>query len=236
MPGSFEDTAFRKLIEALFEEQRVTWSAERPENKPSRRTSQAKYALSCYKGWAEISNDSILPTKEPNIVDFARGNYLMPLLPLEKDDYLVPWLSISYRQSSTPGAKFENACCRIYVLMLGQNEDKRLFGIGFRIESPEKNCQENTTDDDTGRHDFYHAQLIKSIRTHGPEFDVPDWLPCRQPSFPLWAINPVDALLNLILTLYGTKYYKDFLRKHGASLVGAMSKEFRQLNQRLRQN
>lgn len=188
------------------------------------------YAFS--KRWLELNEAKMLPTGSPNIVDFGSSKYLMPLPPLEKDGHLIPWLSISYKLRK--GAAFEDACCRIYVLMLGLDETSRLVGTGFRIESPERNCQEVARPNGIGLHDIYHAQLIKRIETYGPEFITPEWLPCSQPSFPLWAMNPIDALLNLFLTLYGARRYSDFLRKH-AGRVGTipMSDEFKQLNKRL---
>ena len=234
MAGSHGDTAFRRLIDALFDEQQAAWSEERPGDMPSKQALEAKSAIRSYqRGWQELSDARMLPTKQPNVVKFEPDRYLMPLPPLQKDDYLVPLLSISYEHSDRVGAKFEEACCRIYVLMLGKDEDNHLVGIGFRIEGPERNCQKDANVSDKGLHDFYHAQLIKRIRTYGPEFNVPDWLPCKQPSFPLWAINPVDALLNLILTLYGASYYQEFLRNYGSRFSSAMSEEFKLLNKRL---
>lgn len=238
MAGSYQDTAFRKLVDTLFEEQRAAWSAERPTLSPSSRSVAVKQAVVYHKGWQELNTESKLPTKQENVVTFEQGTYLMPLPPLQKDDHLVPWLSISYKHPSGVGAKFEEACCSIYVLMLGQDERNHLVGIGFRIEGPERNCNKrgDAGVSNWGLHDFYHAQLIQEIRTHGPEFEVPDWLPTKQPSFPLWAINPVDALLNLILTLYGAVYYQEFLRNYGSRFGSAMSAEFKLLNKRLIQN
>lgn len=235
MAKNQQDTAFRTLIDTLFEDQRAAWSSERVESAPSERSLEVKRKVYAFqRGWKELGDEKMLPTKQPNVVNFAEAKYLMPLPPLQKDGHLVPWLSVSYEQSEVVGARFEDACCRLYVLMLAPGEDGQLVGIGFRIESPERNCQQDTGADDSGRHDFYHAQLIRRIRTHGPQFDVPDWLPCNQPSFPLWALNPVDALLSLVLTLYGARYYKDFLRKYAARFRSIpMSNEFKQLHERL---
>ena len=235
MAGSQPDTAFRKLIEALFDEQQAAWSAEKPNEMPSRQSLDVKNVIRRHqKGWQELSDERMLPTKLPNIVEFEIDRYLMPLPPLQKDGHLVAWLSVSYKHSDAVGAKFEEACCRIYVLMLGRDSRDRLIGTGFRIESPERNCQEDSDADRIGRHDFYHAQLIKKIATHGPEFGAPDWLPCTQPSFPLLATQPVEALLNLILTLYGANYYKEFLKRHLARIGDLpMSPEFQRLHGRL---
>lgn len=233
MAGTQPDTVFRKLIEVLFDEQKAAWSPERSGDgrlEHSRKAKAAMYASS--RSWQELGDAKMLPTGLPNIVDFGSGKYLMPLPPLEKDGHLVPWLSISYKLRK--GAAFEDACCRIYVLLLGIDETGRFVGTGFRIESPERNCQEVDGSNGVGLHDFYHAQLIKRIETYGPQFITPEWLPCSQPSFPLWALNPIDALLSLFLTLYGARRYNDFLRKY-AGRVGKipMSQEFRQLNERL---
>ena len=146
----------------------------------------------------------------------------MPLPPLEKNASFVPVMSVEYH----PEEEFRKACLRIRVLMI-RREAESLVGLGFRIESPERYCQNG---DQEGIHDFYHAQLIKGIG-YGPSLDTPDWLPCTQPSFPLWAVDPIDAVLNLVLTLYGRKYFMELLTsivpKFGAST------EFSSLHDRL---
>jgi hypothetical protein len=231
MPNNIKDTTFRKLIDILFEEQKSAWSPEK--SKISKESTDAREQLEPYIGWQEIRASEQLPTKNAGQVDFKSGQPFMLLPPLEKDTHLVPWLSITYKHPEGNGVNFQNSCCKIRVLMLGKGEGSELVGMGFRIESPESLCQAEEKENETGNHDFYHAQLIKGYEEHGQSFCAPDWLPCTQPSFPLWATNPVDALLSLILTLYGALFYKEFLKKYGSALGPGMSDEFKKLNERL---
>jgi len=153
---------------------------------------------------------------------FQAGKYVMPLPPLKKDGGFVPLLSLEYH----PDGDFSLACLRLKVLML-QKAGNGLVGIGFRIESPESHCQDDGVG---GIHDFYHAQLLKGIG-YGPDFETPDWLPCSQPSFALWATDPIDAILNLVLTLYGREFYQEFITSITPKVN--LSEEFKRLNERL---
>lgn len=221
------DRALVALIDALFEQQRIEWEEEK--GLASSSALETRKNIRNWQ-WREINEaklQSMLAEITTRPLDFASEKLVMFLPPFQKEERsFVPAMSLYFDA--------EKRCLQIRVVMVEQAENGIPHGLGFRIESPTSTCNR----DNQGRtsiHDFYHIQLITNMG-YGPNLGLPDWLPCKQPSFPLWAINPVDALLNLILTLYGAKYYKDFLRKHGASLVGAMSKEFQQLNQRLRQN
>jgi hypothetical protein len=221
------DAAFRTIVEILFDEQETTWSAERKVPKKSQDTLMALYKHSKWKWLSKIED---LPKLEGRRFDFSTGKFLMLLPPLEKHHELVPLLHVLYERQEADG-DFENACCRILILLLKEDKNN-LVGMGFRIESPEMLCQQD--EGDFGSHDFYHAQLVREVKdkSNKPIFSSPEWLPDKQPSFPLWAVNPVDALLNLVLTLYGAKWYLEFLSKHGSRIKG-ISDEFRVLNERL---
>jgi len=60
-------------------------------------------------------------------------------------------------------------------------------------------------------HDFYHVQLVKNLENYAPPLQLPDWLPEYQPSFCVRAENPVEALLSLVLSVYGLMYFKEFM-------------------------
>ena len=220
------DAAFRTIVEILFDEQETAWSAERKVPQSSRNTLTA-----LYKYRLNLLYDSTILFKleelEGRRLDFSKNNHFMLLPPLEKHSQMVPLLTVQYERHEIDG-DLESACCRITVLLL-QEEKNQLVGMGFRIESPEAFCQQG--EGALGAHDFYHAQLVREAK-YGPKFSSPEWLPDKQPSFPLWAVNPVDALLNLVLTLYGARWYLDFYTKHGSDIRG-ISDEFRVLNERL---
>lgn len=141
----------------------------------------------------------------------------MLLPPMEKEGSFVPVMSLEYR----PHREFKESCLKIRIWMVCQRRGTRLVGLGFRVESPEKYCQE---DGKSGMHDFYHAQLLNEI-TQG--ISTSNWLPSTQPSFCLWATNPIDVLLNLVLTLYGLSYYREFFIELKTNV--AMSDEFKEL-------
>lgn len=73
--------------------------------------------------------------------------------------------------------------------------------LGYRFESPE-----GLDDLGKGLHHYYHAQLIQS-----PPNNI-DWLPEKQPAFPLYAKSPVGLFLNLLTSLYGLDYIGRILR------------------------
>ena len=101
------------------------------------------------------------------------------------------------------------------MLVCLDNEEK-VYGIGFRMETPESQNQGVDASAKVGIHDFHHAQLIQKFGQEqldcNQPIDCPCWLPESQPSFPLLADCPVTLLLCLILTLYGKEYYYDFCR------------------------
>lgn len=225
---------FWVVLEFLYKAQQRDWNQSNPTRKISkvarltyRELSQTPklnpVRVSEFKKWKE-SVDSP--------VDFQTSGSVMLLLPPEKNASFLPVMSIDYR----PCDEFDESCLRIRVLLVGREgtgDETRLVGVGFRIESPEKHCQANDEQQEPGKggmHDFYHAQLIKKIED-GPEIDAPSWLPCHQPSFPLWAANPIDAILNLVLTLYGGRYYKEFLSGLPTNSRAAISKEFKRANE-----
>lgn len=217
-------TDFERLLRILFRKQQQMWASEGSHSPNAWKTRE--FLENRCGTWSFISDekqfDKMPWQDDSGIVRFQNHAYVMPLPPLEKNADFVPIMSVEYH----PSASFHEACLRIRVLMIRQIEDG-LVGFGFRIESPEHHCNED--EEFEGMHDFYHAQLIKGIG-YGPDIKMPDWLPCTQPSFPLWAVDPIDAMLNLVLTLYGRKYYKEFWVSISPPI--GVSEEFRHLNER----
>lgn len=221
------DQAFRQLLETLVNIQAVEW--QREEEKVS------KYAI-LREGISRILYRFLHQRAkfDDNPLELVVGRQLILRPPLQQDRHLVPFLTLSY-----DGNGGDDSCCRLYILLLGLNRNSKgrneVYGIGFRIESPERNCQEQGCESRIGAHDFYHSQFILNLERYNwpPIYRTFPQLPTSQPSFPLWAITPFDALLNMILTLYGASYYLQLLRNHGQSFVGAMSPEFKRLHARL---
>lgn len=153
-------------------------------------------------GWCVI-NDAKLEhiLEKEQTVRFADGRLILFLPPFEKDEReFVPVMSLEY----TPGKEW----MALRVGMFRLNENSRPCGFGFRLEAPTSCCAENGQE---SIHDYYHVQMITDIG-YGPSFCLPEWWPCRQPAICIRANNPVDAMLNLILSLYGWDFYKDFLK------------------------
>ena len=222
MPRNHARQSFRELMRALFEAQESAWSMEQP----NRQGEVPHYQIIYQNRWR------LLDFKEfdwEDDVAFAPRRCVMLLPPLEKDGHLYPVMSIEY----SPGDDFERSSLHIHVLLLKGWDEEKLLGFAFRIDSPHAYAhQDGAGTDRIGRHDFYHAQLVMGVG-YGAKLDLPDWWPCTQPSFPLWAVNPVDAVLNLILTLYGSRYYRHFLSSHGRGFLGGISEEFKTFNKRL---
>ena len=165
-------------------------------------------------------------------VDFSeseRGKVIY-LPPLEKDPDCIPILSLYFRLKET------QSIAKLRVLLVRLDENRKphgIYGIGFRMETPEKinqnvnssiNNQSVNTVDNGGSHDFHHAQLIRKFGQRKLDdklqIDCPIWLPQSQPSFPLPAECPVTLLLCLLVTLYGRRYYNQFLTDHNIFEIG----------------
>lgn len=200
------DRALIALIDALFEQQRIEWDEEK--GLASSSALETRNNIRNWR-WCEINEaklQSMLSQIPKQPLDFASEGLVMFLPPFQKEERsFVPATSLYYDA--------ERACLQIRVVMVEQAENGIPHGLGFRIESPTSTCNR----DNQGRtsiHDFYHIQLIANMG-YGPNLGLPDWLPCRQPSFSIRANNPVDAILNLVLSLYGLDYYGKFLINHG---------------------
>ena len=177
---------------------------------------------------------------ETGEVDFSesqRGKVIY-LPPLEKDPDCVPILSPYFNLKETRSI----AKLRVLLVRLDKNRKPHgIYGIGFRMETPEKinqgvnssvdgQCVDTTNN--SGIHDFHHAQLIRKFGQekldNKLQIDCPIWLPQSQPSFPLPAKCPVTLLLCLIVTLYGRKYYNQFLTDYNIFEIGQYQRELDQ--------
>ena len=207
----------KDILTPLFQIQEAAWFAEEPKWK------QANQALETYRAvsgkWEPITfgNIEYLFESSELDLDFARWGKVLYLKPLEKNAEFVPVLSLSCKLNET------QSIARLRVMLVCLDRNGTPYGIGFRMETPENMNQNGNESDNVGIHDFHHAQLIRKFCQ--PKLDnklqvcSPDWLPTSQPSFPLSAKCPVMLLLCLILTLYGKRYYDEFLEEHTTSRI-----------------
>lgn len=85
------------------------------------------------------------------------------------------------------------------------SRDSKTTALGFRFEPPEGPGAEGL-----GSHDYWHAQMIAEFEK-GDGFlsrvidNAPDWIPTKQPAFPLPAKRLGDLLAILLLSVYGGK-------------------------------
>jgi len=87
--------------------------------------------------------------------------------------------------------------------------------VGFRLEPPEGSA---TTPRQPGTHDYWHAQMISELDEGDKLLEkiigrLPEWVPTKQPAFPLPAKKPGDLLAILLLSLYGARQLADLSRE-----------------------
>jgi len=219
MPSRYWNNVKFVLL-ALFSQQEAEWKSweDKELRKQQDKRSPALVTKTSIPKWScsEINRtklENLLKIEQP--IDFSSEKLILFLPPFPKDaGEFVPVLSLKYR----PGNKPEKECINFRLVMYHLDEKGTSCGFGFRLESPTSNCKENQTE---SVHDFYHIQLITEMGiggNYGPPLGLPDWLPSTQPAICIRANNPVDAILNLVLSLYGMDYYKGFL-KHVKSRI-----------------
>ena len=186
-------------------------------------------------------SETMSESVEVDFTDSERG-VVIYLPPLEKDPHCVPILSLYCKLKET------QSIAKLRVMLVRLDEKRKpdgIYGIGFRMETPERfdqgdspstHNQNVNADNSAGIHDFHHAQLIRkfgqSRLDDKLQIDCPIWLPQSQPSFPLPAECPVTLLLCMIVTLYGRKYYNQFLIDHEIFEIGQYKGELnRWINQ-----
>lgn len=149
-----------------------------------------------------VELERFFPHGEVPQLDFLNGGRVLFLRPSEKGGYILPVISLKCDFRREPTAELR---LRLAICVLDANQQIRV--LGYRFEMPEN--------DGSGRHDFYHVQLIKAFEKGTPGLNGPeaglDWIPDSQPSFPLDAAGPLTLLLSFLVTLYGL-WYLDELR------------------------
>ena len=92
----------------------------------------------------------------------------------------------------------------IYVLLATMDGCSGLQSITLRFESPEGI-------DDAGiqksKHGFFHSQFCHTLNGVR-KYVSPPWLPDSQPSMPLDAVDNMDLVLCMLVSLYGSKKVK----------------------------
>lgn len=207
--------ALRQLFERLYREQQGSWFPQGRGRKASAQAQKAweEHLINLWYPMGEEDFEYWFPTSSYELhVDFSRRDRFLYLPPLEKDAEFVPILSMKCDLDDT------RAEMKLQV-MLVRLVGRRLCGIGFRLESRRGDEEEEEGDTEMdeeeereGRHDFYHAQLIRDF-DGGPPIECPEWLPCTQPSFPVTADCPVTLVLCLLLSLYGKRCSWDFVSR-----------------------
>ena len=221
----------------LFNKQRSAWNKRNPDDIPSCRALKTYNAIK--NKWRPFTNPKQIESlfQLPQ-VDFSDQETVLYLPPLKKDPHFVPILSLYSKWNETQSiAKF-----RVMLVCLDNctDECQKLYGFGFRLETPENMNQTGTTTGNVGIHDFHHAQLIKKFGKDyldsKLEIKCPSWLPESQPSFPLPAKCPMSLMFCLIATLYGREEYNnyrnEFRDRSDHSIVG---KHLRELDQWINQ-
>ncbi len=118
-----------------------------------------------------------------------------------------------------------------FFLLHWSDEDLKLRAVGFRLEPPEGAGGEGP-----GNHDYWHAQMISEFRK-GDHILAKivgassEWIPTKQPTFPLPARRLGDLLAVLLVSIYGAKPLAR-LGSH-VSLFSELAKRLREMGVQL---
>lgn len=116
-----------------------------------------------------------------NKYDIAFNNLYLP--PLDSNMEFVPILSVV--------CNLKNNCyISLRIEMQGYDNNKKFIGLGYRFESPHPE----------GKHDYWHIQLITE---NGEKLGCPEWLPEKNPCFPVKVKKPIDLIFFMLLCFYG---------------------------------
>lgn len=235
--------ALRTLFELLYHEQRAAWDANyhREDRRAPAEARRVQAELANHYDWLEEEElEHWFPRSAQALdIDFSRHHTVLYLPPLEKKNAdFVPMLSLQCQLNDDK----EFIRLRIMLFCLAKthdNAEEHLAGIGFRLESPSSTeydadspnefaGQAEENDERDGRHEFWHAQLMRSVGW-GPAYDCPSWLPCDQPSFPLTAKSPAGLILSMLLTLYGKRFCWNFYSRHAYRLRDHIHSHLKQM-------
>jgi len=215
----------QQLFTALCKIQRSSWVKRNPAWKPSERALKAWTMLSEY--WQPIIEDDLKSLLSPSKAvreNFFKKRKVLYLPPLKKYPECVPALSLKYHLD-----KAKKSVGLRVMLIRFEEEEGKLYGFGFRLESPESESYEDKKE---GSHDFYHAQLIRNFDKRppalSPPINGPCWLPDEQLAFPLIADCPVTLSLCMLLSLYGQKYFWQFFAEHEVFNIDGYLADIRQ--------
>ena len=208
--------ALRDLLLIIYDEQKSDWSGDSLRGRKPSNVAKEFYERYGYTNWNQVKETEfekwlrLDETTGQMNVRFSDRKAILFLPPLEKDEDFVPILNMECKVGESINSM------SLYVLLVQEREEGREpRGLAFRFESPENEHYEE--DSNEGLHDFYHVQFIKGFE-YGPEFEIPQWVPMSQPSFPLLANDPLTLVFALLMTLYGKKYCWDFYNRHVANL------------------
>ena len=152
--------------------------------------------------------ERLMPKSGAPKCDFeeARNQYFY-LPPLERGSGFVALLFLRCNLESSD----DDICFQVvfYRYLEKEKEDRRLQSYGFRFEGPHV--------DEGGRHQFYHAQLMTSLRkgSKTEKLQCPRWIHEHIPAFPLTAAGPVSLLLCVLGSLYGPGEFQDYITLEG---------------------
>ena len=123
-----------------------------------------------------------------------------------KDNKLFFFLEPVERHNLLPIVTMESfndwVTFRIYTLFVTRDPQSNLQMLAIRFESDEGDGRSGPN---PGAHDFFHAQLCKSILDR-VSATTPEWISDSQPSMPLDADNQVDLILCMLISVYGGRY------------------------------
>lgn len=128
--------------------------------------------------------------------------------------------------------RFDNARpeCKFRVVLFkrlkgGASRNGNWAAWGFRIESPEAPGKEAPGGHENqvsreSRHGFWHIQMMSEFdkeeaRVERVVESRAPWIPESDPAFPIAARDPTDALLILLVSLYGPTQVRDACRAIG---------------------
>lgn len=171
-----EIETFRNIILAMWQEQRDTWQNLMGPNQPKQSHRDTYDRLA---GIPQFTSKEHLEGRLPTRNERGEVHECLILPPIRKEGGCVPLLTMTWNVTG------QRAQMTLHItLARAIKGDLKYFPM--RFETGE------------GRHRFCHAQLGNRFRP-----TVPDWLPEKQPSFPLPAKCSVTLLLAALIALYG---------------------------------
>lgn len=186
----------REILGVLCQLQHNCWSGEDPRDQPKQITMDTYHLL--MRSWLPVKREEIdkwIGDSSPMDIDLCRKRKAFYLPVLDEHPNFVPVLSVKCNLSASV------ALLKLRLMLFCSDDGcDGLCGIGFRLETPQGG--------ESDPHNFYHAQLIRTLEPPSrdeeePDVECPVWVPETQPSFPLVAQSPVSLLLCLLMTLYG---------------------------------